>query len=914
MALNKNQKGSAGTNPSGKNKVASPAVGQTGNIKVADSNNKYKQDAVSNFIREEALTWILTILSALLVYVIAAKIIQLNYHPDTDALIVAANKFSFAGGARPEPVEALLFRAGIFIVTGCIFLFYFIYSRSVLLKKQAAGPLFSAVFILAAVFIGAMICRDFAAVNPFGQGSGEQPQNSRDLVGTTNFDFFFDSLFLGGHLLLYTFIIVPAIALFFYFGSGRFRWDTSKPLQRAIWIGGYVFTGALILAIVLMNTFKFPYSFENKYDFNAVYYSMTQVFAGLPMLVDGFSDTYGLYPHFLNPLFQIIGLDVFKFSLVMALLNGVAFLLNFYFLRKLVSNNVILFLGFASVIFLPTLDFKFLTPYDCSFATFPIRYIIPSALVVFAYLYTQKQTQLRYWLTTVFMAAAVLWNPEIGMVSYLSWIAFNVYLDFYTPVRKVNFKKILFHIIACSLAIAMIILLFELVFHVIYGQAPDLNLLFGYVIIFGKVGFGLLPMQLVHPWNINALVIILGFTLSIRNILRENITSKGALVFLVSVIATGFLVYFQGRSHNWPYASSSGFCFILLTLLGDELWSALKGKQFSALHLLFVIFLFLISFSFLEIIFNTSKINELVYQEEDKDQQIKEEDLIKSNTDFINGHTKEKEPILVFAARQYEGLYFDGNRRRSAFNPGYEDMFLNTDLDKLASRISSASYQIFIDSSFTGLSFLEKPVAAIAATYDIADTKNNMYLLHKRQLKIPAQTYFTGSGNDVLYRKYKSDTSGVSMRIADALGIKPVVISPTFSVEALFYASAQMLPYATLAGNMNDTSGFIIANVLHTPNYFFGINGKGTVIKCPEHQWVYCVMNVYPDHVEVYENGQLAATLPLSAPVKQSPEKLAVGNEGYFRYYTGAISEVAIHNNITEKSRISATWEMISKM
>jgi hypothetical protein len=113
-------------------------------------------------------------------------------------------------------------------------------------------------------------------------------------------------------------------------------------------------------------------------------------------------------------------------------------------------------------------------------------------------------------------------------------------------------------------------------------------------------------------------------------------------------------------------------------------------------------------------------------------------------------------------------------------------------------------------------------------------------------------------------------------------------------------------------GNMDDSSGFIIANIVHTPNYFFGINGKGAGFSLPKDTWVYCAVNVLADHAEVYINGNLAGNVPMARPYVVSPRKLCVGNLGFMRYYVGAIAEVAVHDKPLDKSAIAATWQEIA--
>lgn len=863
---------------------------------------------------EEILRWILSIFCALGVYVLVANIIKSVYHPDINVLLQDADRLLIsAGEVKPEPVEAMLFRSGVVVILLSLLGFYTLFSKVQFVKSIAQKQTFLVISGICIVFIAAMIWFDFTALNPFFSADGSQAQNARDIPGRTNFDFYFGGFFLGKLILLYTFILVPLIACIFFLGYKKYNWENNNLFNKATYVIGYAVFGGVVLASVAMSVFYFPYAFETKYNFNAVYYSMTQVNAGSPMLVHGFSNTYGLYPQFLNIIFHFTGLSVLKFTSVMAILIGLAFIANFYSLRQFVSNNIILFLGILTVIFFPFLDFKYGQNFDCNFALYPIRYIIPSTLIFLTTLYFKKRSQIIYWSTFVISAFFALWNPEIGLVSYVSWLLLNVFLDFYSPGGKINGKKILFHLLAGLLVIVAVFYTYKLLIYAIYGYMPDLGALFSTIQVFSKIGFDMLPMTLVHPWNITALILIISFVYAISKWYKKEITPKIALIFMVSFLGLGFFAYFQGRSHNWQLAQSSSMCLILLTLMGDDLWDVVKRTNILILNALFVILLFLISFSIFEIVFNTDRIGELVSQENDKTKQQEEQTRIESNTDFILKNSKEGQKIYVFTARQYQGLYFDGNKRVSAFNPGIGEFFLKTDRDRLVHEIYDSSFSIFIEPSLCNLFFMAPPFAGMASSYEFKSANQTMALLEKRKTKIPQKTYFENSPATIFHRKYTDDTAGYNLRVNDANGTAPVDLNTTFSVEILFNSKTQIYPYATLIGNMNDSSGFIIANIINTTNYFFGVNGKGAAFPIPNNEWAYCVMNVYPDHLEVYNDGNLLGTFPMAQPMRKPREKLAIGNLGFMRYYIGAISEVAISNTVKDKSQVQATWEAVKQ-
>ena len=866
-------------------------------------------------LKEETLRWIFAILGSLIIYWVVAALIQRVYHPDIKAMIKLADEVSFSGGARPEPVESLLFRAGVVTFALGILGFYFIFNKTDVVKKLASGSFFTPFGSMCVAAIIGMMYFDFSADNPFAAGGPEQAQNSRDLIASkTNFAFYFDGIFLGNYLLLYTVILVPLLLCIFYIGIKKYRWETNPTFNKVVTGVAYTVLGGTVLAITSTSTFEFPYSFENKYDFNSVFYSMTQVYAGVPMLVNGFTNTYGLYPQFLNPIFQVVGLSILKFSFIMSVLLGVSFLLNFLFLRKYVQNKVIWFFGCCSIIFFPYLNNRIVTGYDSFFAFYPIRYIIPSVLVFPAALYLNKRSQVIYWSVMISMSFFVLWNPEIGMVSFLSWLAFNSYNDFYTPDGKIAWKKMLLHWVFGAASIAVAFGVYKVVIFACYGTWPDLGLLFTFISHIGALGFNLLPMVLVHPWNVIVLIIILGFTYAITSWYKKEITPKASIIFLVSVISLGTFVYFQGRSHNWTLSTSSGFSFFLLTLLGDELWQKIKDKGMSILplHLLFGLFVFVIAISGFELVYSSKRLSELMSQEEYKEKGEAEQKQINSNQDYILAHSHEKEKIYVFTAMQYQNLYFQG-KRRSAFNPGQMDLSLNSDLVKWEREIIDSSFTAFIEPSVSNFGFYARPFAAYAACYEVTGVNTSMYMLNKRKMRLPAQSFFTAGDDVVMHKKYTDDTASITARIVDGVRAKPSTINTSFSVELLFYPSMQMYNYATLVGNMADSSGFVIGNIINTPNYLFGINGRGVGVKVAEHQWVYCVMNVYPDHFEVYQNGTLSGTFPLATPMRQSTQNLQVGNGGLFRNYIGAIAEVEVHNKPIDKGQVEHTWSEIQQ-
>ncbi len=871
-------------------------------------------------VREETIRWIFSIICSLLVYWVVAKIAQSVYNPDLNELAkIAIDKLVEPGYVRPEPVEALLFRLGVITILPCLLIFYNLSGRMKGLKGLAEPFTFRIVSIICLLLLAGLVYKDFSASNPFGPDTGEVAQNKRDGISHTNFDFYFDGIFLGDFLWVYILAVVPLFSLLFLKGFKEKKLDETKPFKITTAAITYLFAAYCIVAVVIMNTFYFPYSNENKYDLAAVYYSMTQVFAGSPMLVDHFKNTYGLYPEFLNPVFQIIGMNIFKFSLVMSLLTGLGFLFNLLVLRKLISNNVILFLGFAGVLFFPYLDFKVTTAYDSIFSYYPVRYLVPGTMLFLASVYFYKPSKVLYWTINVVTALLVLWNPEVGMVSYLSWLAGNVYANYYDSNGKPDMKKTG---ILVGYAIANIIVVFhlyKLVIYLVYGSWPQLSDLFSTIFVFSKVGYGLLPMVLVHPWNIMALLLIIGFTYSFVKWHKKEVTPKSTMILLISLVGVGYFVYYQGRSQNSNFALSTGYSFMLLAVLGEELWNRIKNSNEILFSGLFVLFLVLISFNFIEIAYSTPKIHSLFYQEEDKAQFLTVQQNMESDIEFMNKETKPHEKVFMLVQKKNQELYFDGNKRVAAFNPGFIDLFMQEDIHRLEQMLIDSNLQVFAEPARNTYPFLEPSWATLAACYDFKSVNKLLVCLNKRKEKLPTGTFFTNRDGNVLHRKYTDDTASYHMRVRDAIvGFDNLKLAPVFSAEILYYTLPQMLPESTLFGNAQDSSGFSIGKVYNKQEYYVLFNGVGFTTQVPDDQWLYLAINVYPDRLEVYANGAAAFGGRLPSPTRPSKNRFYIGNlkdavkPGVCKYYVGGISEFSISNRPLDSAMVGATWRAMA--
>ena len=138
--------------------------------------------ANSDQVRTQGLVWLLTIVSSLLAYVVVAYIIHNNYHPNIDAQHEQARELLIQyGGVRPEPVEALLARVGVFVIGLSLMAFYYLLSKMERIRQLAQSQFFNIISFACFAGIVALIYYDFAALNPFGKTTEIQYK----ITGTT---------------------------------------------------------------------------------------------------------------------------------------------------------------------------------------------------------------------------------------------------------------------------------------------------------------------------------------------------------------------------------------------------------------------------------------------------------------------------------------------------------------------------------------------------------------------------------------------------------------------------------------------------------------------------------------------------------------------------------------------------------
>ena len=656
-------------------------------------------------------------------YILLAKLISLFYKPDIPLMLERARTFlipSLMNYCKPEPLEKFLFITGILLIPVFLFIYYLIFKRLLNNKEE---NLINNIWIFICLWtITALPLLVFKVLNA----------SSLYVPPYSYFQLYIINSILDKNVSLLIFI--PLIIILYIF----LRIDYS-PNNNLVKVINSLLDIFCLLLIAYMATICVFSIYTNDVHFDALFYSIVQLFKDVPLGVDGFTNTYGLYPYFLNIIFKIIGLSVLKCSIIFCILIALSFLLILFFLKNTVGNKLLVFLGFTSVIYLPNLSKRLFSiklyalygqiPHAYQYV--PLRYLFPCLLLFVSSLYIKNKNKYFYILSSIICALSLLWNFDTGVITTLSWMLLNFYSEFEQKDVNTVLKNILWHIIKISSVIIITALFFYLCVFIFYGRILNLSMLLKTLIIFSKIGFGLLPMPLLHPWNILALTYIVGIVISIRAIIEKNITPWTKNIFLVTIMGTGMLLYYQGRSHDYTFFGPSFYFFILLTLFLDKILFFLKSNRNFLLEFLSILIASILSLSVILMIINI-KDEFSILKNSIKDVQANSpmKTLVQMNSNFIKKHSNPSEKIIILS--RDSATYFSKIPNISAFNPGISELYLKPDYARLEKVIAESDVKIFADKTKEVTNVMN-----IFRILTITDSNGYMFLLKRTNFEKP---------------------------------------------------------------------------------------------------------------------------------------------------------------------------------
>ncbi|MFA6547735.1 MAG: hypothetical protein WCT11_02175 [Candidatus Magasanikbacteria bacterium] len=436
---------------------------------------------------------------------------------------------------------------------------------------------------------------------------------------------------------------------------------------------GWVYnTLSVLLAFVLFSVVIFaissPVGSYDAHHLDAVYFPQTQIAQG-KTIIQQVPSLYGLFPLILKPVFDIIGLGIFKFTIVMGVIIFSCYFLILLFLKISTNNKIIPLLGVLNIInyfHLPQMAAGL--NYKINYQHLPIRIIFPSLILFISAKYLKNPNRSLYGIGHFVATVAIFWNFDSGLVVFISWNLFLLYLEILKRGDKKSLdviKSVCKHVLRGIgfLLTGLVLLSFYYIYH--FGGLPDISLFFQYSKEFYN-GFSMNPLPIFpNMWHLIIFIYTLSLLMSLICVIKNKDDSKAPLYFILSIVGFGSFIYFQGRALNAILFDSSFVSILILALLLDDylpiVYSLKKTDKYIVVYSCFItsILLFFLLLPSVNIIVN------IKYFISNSIQSYKElyypvNQNINKNINFIKHHTIAGERILILATPEaaYDATYY----------------------------------------------------------------------------------------------------------------------------------------------------------------------------------------------------------------------------------------------------------------
>jgi hypothetical protein len=341
--------------------------------------------------------------------------------------------------------------------------------------------------------------------------------------------------------------------------GGRFRQGTDRILRFLLpGLAGILFLGILSFSILGAEHIRNVPIFWA--SFNAFFFSVVQVFFGRQLLVD-FTNQYGLYPHFIEPIFSLVGLSVYSFTALMGLLTCLAFGCMYRFLAKETGDELLAFLGLATILFFGYVSGR-VVERDLYLQYHPLRILFPALSLVVVRAFARNPTPRLGALLLALGAAASLWNPDSGIIV----LAAGFLLLVYDALLRRRPGEIPVRLLLGAAAAVAVIAFFSLYLRLRFGAFPDYTQLFLSPKAFYRYGAMMLPMPHFGLWVPVLTIYAAALLLSLAALVEGDDTPRARTFFSLSVLGLGLFTYYQGRS-NLGTLTSAGYPAVLIGVL-----------------------------------------------------------------------------------------------------------------------------------------------------------------------------------------------------------------------------------------------------------------------------------------------------------------------------------------------------------
>jgi len=430
-----------------------------------------------------------------------------------------------------------------------------------------------------------------------------------------------------------------------------------------------------------------PFAWE--VHFQAVAYSLTQIYAGKPLLTAS-PPLYGYYAEFLLPVFKVMGLSVFKFCVVMGVLQGIALASILLVVVNHLRTPVAKVLCCAALLFfVGSTCLVGRRPFDPVFQYWPIRFLFP-ALSVSVYLWAARRAAPMAWLLAGALAGlALMWNLESG-IAVAGAVLFAFAMEAAgsaSAARKGGKRSLFFAPVVAGVVMIETCVLFRLFLEMQAGWKTPLHQTSEYQRLFYQSGLMMEPMPMeAHPWWLVIAVYLLGLGFGVRNFLNGDRSAFTRLSVFLSILGTGLFTYYQGRSvdfnlmnASWP-AILLGFLFVDRLLRGIRARLVPRGMCWVALP---AVYLGLMALVMMPVAFaRVWSFGAAQWRANLGSESWKPADVIDQRTAFIRSHVGKDRDCVILA--DYQAVYFMETGLRSSLDaPGLTEIFFVEDLEML---------------------------------------------------------------------------------------------------------------------------------------------------------------------------------------------------------------------------------------
>ncbi len=629
---------------------------------------------VVNKSKKEFIVFSLSVLSTLFFLCIINLLVLYFYKPDISKILENAAKIyriSLLAAFLPKPVESAQFSLSVLISPFLLFISYSIISKKI--DKISELIIFRAYYILSIV-----LPLLFFAISYIG-------------LSASNFIYTAQSYsFNGLGMIIYSLLFFPIGACCVLFVKKKYNQQITNFFQYGfVGLAIFIIFAVHIISANNMQLAGDPYVMVH---FNPVLYPMAQVVAGKTILVN-LTSLYGLSAVFLEVIFKIVNFSVLSFTVVMGILVGCSYLFIYLFLRRVVKNKLVLFLGFLITVFY---FFENGIVQNRYFSYSPIRIFFPCLVLLLVSFYFKNRIKKLYYSIYLLSVLAILWNLDSGFVVFVAWVSTLCFSELYNQNKKYAAKKIFFHLCVGALLFSIVCLLYVAYSFFRSGFVPNILMLWQYHQMFLS-GFMLRPVLFPHVWILVVIIFLSGLLFSIKGWIVKDDRFEVISIFFLSVMGIGLFSYFQGRSHDVAFFSPLYIALILLIVLADIVFqeSVINNRLFGGGIIFLIIFFFIFS-SPINLIYNWHRY--LTWTKSGLTSFLDtNQTLFTRNVGFINKYTKKGESIIILADN-YEGLYYGESGTRSALDlPSSTDIFFGREVNYLARFLEcNRKYMLFI--------------------------------------------------------------------------------------------------------------------------------------------------------------------------------------------------------------------------